>query len=144
MSDYYDGGCLCKSIRYRAHGEPLRAYLCHCTFCQMYTGSAFAEIVWYEKKSVEVTGEGLKTYSHKVDGIDRYFHLHFCAECGTTVTASVDRSPSRCFVMVGTFDDPNWFMPERQIWTRSAQPWLPLPEGLESHEDGAMPPLTTS
>jgi hypothetical protein len=144
MSDYHDGGCLCKTIRYHARGEPLRAYICHCTFCQMHTGTAFAEIVWYEKDDVEMTGDGLTTYSHKVDGTDRFFHLHFCPKCGTTVTASVDRSPSRRFIMVGTFDDRSWVTPERQIWTRSARHWLPSLDELEIHEDGAMPPLKTS
>jgi hypothetical protein len=55
-----------------------------------------------------------------------------------------DSAIVRQFIMVGTFDDPNWVTPERQIWTSSARHWLPLPDELESHEDGSMPPLKTS
>ena len=29
-----DGGCLCRAIRYRVHGEPLRSGVCHCRSCR--------------------------------------------------------------------------------------------------------------
>ena len=33
------------------------------------------------------------------------------------------------FVRAGTLDDTSWLRPTVHFWTRSAQPWLALPEG---------------
>ena len=32
MSEAHEGGCLCKAIRYRVTGDPLRVSACYCTF----------------------------------------------------------------------------------------------------------------
>ena len=49
-----------------------------------------------------------------------------CARCRTNLggpgpdkLASVDG---------GTFDDTSWIVPAGHIWTRSAQPWIRIPE----------------
>ena len=41
MSGGHDGGCLCGDVRYQVAAAPLRVTICHCTFCQRFTGSAF-------------------------------------------------------------------------------------------------------
>ena len=136
MSEVHEGGCLCRAIRYRVKGDPIRAYVCHCTFCQHWTSSAFAVITWFEDKNVEVVGDGIATYEHRIDETDRWFRLHFCSRCGTTVMGTEERQPGIRLMMVGTLDDPNWVKPNRQIWTRSAQHWMVFPENLERFEKG--------
>jgi len=136
MPDVHEGGCLCGAIRYRVKGKPLRAYVCHCSFCQRRTGSAFAVIVGFEGENVDLIGDGLTTYEHRVDESNRYFRLNFCNRCGTTVMASIERSPSLRLFMVGTLDDPNWVKVDRHIWTSSAQHWVVLPQGVYCFEKG--------
>jgi len=34
----------------------------------------------------------------------------------------------------GTLDDTSWLRPTVHIWTRSKQPWVPLPEGGRNFE----------
>jgi hypothetical protein len=34
----------------------------------------------------------------------------------------------------GTFDDTSWLRPTAHLWTRSAQPWIALPEGDRKFE----------
>jgi len=41
QSKFGDGGCQCGKIRYRLTGEPLTLYVCHCSDCQTFSGSAF-------------------------------------------------------------------------------------------------------
>lgn len=142
MSEIHQGGCVCGAIRYRAKGDPLRAYACHCTFCQRFTGSAFALMSWFRDESLEIAGDGITTYDHTVDDADRWFRLHSCDRCGTTFMATVQRQAGICLVMAGTFDDPNWVKLERQIWTRSAQHWVVFPENMERLEKGMIPPPT--
>ena len=69
MAEFHRGGCVCGSIRYRVQGEPVRAYVCHCTFCQRFTGGAFSVITWFNEENVEITGDGIATYDHTVDAL---------------------------------------------------------------------------
>jgi len=41
MPMIHEGGCLCGEIRYETMAEPVRVTICHCTFCQRLTGSAY-------------------------------------------------------------------------------------------------------
>ena len=136
MTDIHSGGCVCGSIRYRVQGEPVRAYVCHCTFCQRFTGSAFGVFTWFNEENVEVTGDGIATYDHTVDETDRWFRLHFCGRCGTTFMGTEQRHPGIRLITVGTFDDPNWVQLKRSIWMRSAQKWVVMPAQLEQYEKG--------
>ena len=128
MSEVHEGGCVCGAIRYRVMGEPLRAYVCHCTFCQRFTGSAFGVLTWFKKENVEVVGDGIVTYDHTVDETDRWFRLHSCGRCATTFMGTTQRQPNICYIFVGTYDDPNWVQLTRQLWTRSAQHWVTMPD----------------
>ena len=143
MAEVHRGGCVCGSIRYRVQGEPVRAYVCHCTFCQRFTGSAFSVITWFNEGNVEITGDGIATYDHTVDDTNVWFRLHFCSRCGTTFMATEERQPGIRLIMVGTFDDPNWVQLKRSIWMRSAQKWVVMPAQLEQYEKGTQhgPPM---
>jgi hypothetical protein len=37
-------------------------------------------------------------------------------------------------VPAGTLDDTSWLQPTVHFWTRSAQPWVVLPEGSQRFE----------
>ena len=140
MAEVHEGGCLCGAIRYRVKDSPLRAGVCHCTFCQRRTGSAFGINVHFDKENVEVTGDGLKTFEHHSDESNRWVRVHFCDRCGTTVMVSVEKHPGIRFVMGGTLDDPNWIKISKHIWTRSAQRWMVFPESVDCLEKGGPEP----
>lgn len=40
-------------------------------------------------------------------------------------------------VLGGTLDDTSWLRPTIHVWTRSAQPWVILPEGSTVFERSA-------
>jgi hypothetical protein len=82
-------------------------------------------------------GNGFTIYEHRVDENNRWFRLHFCGRCGTTVIATVEVQPSRRLIMVGTLDDPNWVKLDRHIWTRSAQHWMVYPPHMNRFEKTA-------
>lgn len=112
------------------------ATVCHCTFCQRRTGSAFSEPVLFKLEQVEFSGGPLTTYEHRSDESHRWLHLEFCPRCGTTVSWTVERRPGTRGIAGGTFDDPNWLQISRHIWTRSAQPWTVIPPDVETFEKG--------
>ncbi|TDJ74182.1 MAG: hypothetical protein E2O38_01640 [Proteobacteria bacterium] len=42
--------------------------------------------------------------------------------------------PGRVSVKPGTLDDTSCLKPDIHIWTGSKQPWVAIPEGVETHE----------
>ncbi len=138
MSETHEGGCVCGAVRYRVTGAPVRTGVCHCTFCQRRTGSAFGIVVYFRQDDVEITRGVLKSYAHRSDESDRWLRMEFCPECGTTVTWTLELLPGGRGIAGGTFDDPGWLKIERHSWTRSAHPWVKIPAGVESFPQGAL------
>jgi len=127
------GGCVCGAVRYQTPDAPTYTVVCHCTFCQRATGSAFA--VWPTFASAEVKTTGaLKTYEHRSDESGRWIRLHFCARCGTTVSSTFEVEQAAVSILGGTFDDTGWIQVDRQVWTRSKQHWVALPGGVPAFE----------
>jgi hypothetical protein len=135
MDSVHEGGCLCGAIRYRVRGEPVRAQVCHCTFCQRRTGSAFALVIVFDENQVDMTGTALTQYEHRSDESNRWIRIHFCNRCGTTVIATLEKDPTIRIVSGGTFDDPNWYNIDRHIWTRSAHHWTAFPPDVDKYEE---------
>ena len=130
MSEIHEGGCLCGAVRYRARGEPLEAFVCHCTACQRRTGSAFAIEVFFHSSQLEFMGVQPSVFEQKSDESGRWLKLEFCPNCGSSIGLTAERRPDQHAVTGGTFDDPNWFKIGRHIWTKSRTHWMELPEGV--------------
>lgn len=144
MSDVHEGGCLCGDVRYRTTAAPLRVTVCHCTFCQRFTGSAFLVEPIFRRADVVLTGVAPKTYDHRSDSSQKRVTLNFCGRCGTTLYLDLARFPDFLGLCGGTFDDPNWCMratPDcRHIFTRSAQAGVVLPAGVAIYDAHAIEP----
>jgi hypothetical protein len=134
MSDIHEGGCLCGAVRYRVEGNPEVAYICHCTNCKRYTGSAFGISVVFSKNAVQIIKGNLKMYEYRSDETSRWIKLEFCPNCGTAVTGVAEVAPSMRVVTVGTFDNPNWVKPQWAQFTRSALQWVVHSPNIEIYE----------
>jgi hypothetical protein len=139
MTNVYEGGCLCGAVRYRVTNAPMRTHVCHCTFCQRRTGSAFAFMAYFKQEDVVIIRGMLKAYEHRSDESNRLLRIEFCPSCGTAVSMTVELLPGTRGISGGTFDDPSWLKIERHIWTRSAQPWVVVPSGIEKYPKGSTP-----
>lgn len=129
----FDGGCACGTLRYRLNKPPIFVQACHCTDCQRITGSAFVVNAWIEASEVEMlAGE---TKSHQLaGGSGTPNDVHFCADCGTYLWTNYHGAAGCLFVRVGTLDDPGALPPRANIFTKSAQSWLPLSKDLPRFE----------
>ena len=136
MSEIHEGGCLCGNVRYRTTGQPLRTLVCHCTFCQKFTGSSYNVESMFPEESVAFSGAPTSQYNHPTDDGSRQAHINFCGNCGTTVSLTFDRSPGIRCISRGTFDDPNWVSVTANIWTRSAQGGVALPANIDCFRFG--------
>jgi hypothetical protein len=140
MPDTHEGGCLCGAVRYRVTDAPARTTVCHCTFCQRRTGSAFGFMAYFKQEHVEIMSGTLKTYEHRSDESNRSLRIEFCPNCGTTVAMSVETLPGAQGIAGGTFDDPSWLQVQRHTWLRSAQSWIVVPPGVEQFERSSFQP----
>ena len=142
MSTIHQGGCLCRAVRYQTTAEPIWTTVCHCTFCQRITGSAFLVEPIFKRSTVVFSGTATTTYDHRSDGSGMRVSLNFCGRCGTTLYLDLERFPEVLGLCGGTFDDPGWFDrgPDkvRHIFTRSAQRGVVLPAGIQTFTEHAL------
>ena len=138
----HEGGCLCGDVRYKTTAEPVRVTICHCKFCQRFTGSAYLVEPIFRKQDVTFLGITAKTYEHRSNSSHKRVTLNFCGRCGTTICLDLERFPNILGLCGGTFDDPDWFERGqgrcRHIFTRSAQKGVILPAGVELYEQHAL------
>ena len=138
MSDRHEGGCVCGAVRYVTHGDPLRVVVCHCTWCQRRTGTAFAVESLFKEEQVEIQGGPLTKYRHISDESGRWLDVEFCPRCGTNIGFTFEWRPGLRSVDSGTFDNPSWIRADRHgfryIFRRSAQNWSDVPSGAETYE----------
>lgn len=121
------GGCHCGALRYAIEQAPLMVYNCHCTNCQKIGGGAFATSVTVLEAGFAFTHGEPRTLEWNADSGSRRFGW-FCADCGSRIAHGQHPSIGVLSVRGGTFDDTSWIEPVGDIWIRSAQPWVDLPE----------------
>jgi len=138
MNESRSGGCVCGSIRYVCQGEPTRVTLCHCTWCQRRTGTAFGTEVVFRAEQVLLSGAEASRYRHVSDLSGRWLELYFCGSCGTNLGFSLEAVPGIRTVPAGSFDDASWIDPRRvafrHVFTRTRRPWSDLSSHVEIFE----------
>lgn len=137
MTVSHEGGCVCGAVRYRVKAQPQAGLVCHCAWCQRRTGSAFAFVAYFNEADVEFLRGRMTAYEHRSDETGRWLKIGFCPVCGTPVTHTTELRPGLRGISAGTLDDKDWFRVDRHIWSRSARPWVTIPEGVEVYEKGS-------
>jgi len=128
---------VCGSIRFKATGEPLRVTICHCTWCQRRTGTAFGTEVVYESGQVTMHGD-IARYRHHSDESGRWLDIGFCRTCGTNLGFTLEAAPGLQTLPAGAFDDSAWIRAEstpfRHVFLRSRRAWSDLSPLVEQYE----------
>ena len=139
MTAIHEGGCLCGDVRYKTIGEPLRVTVCHCTWCQRRTGTAFAVEPIFKEEQVEISGGPPSRYRSVSDRSGRWLDLAFCPTCGTNIGFTLEWRPGIWVADAGTFDHPSWINSDRHefryIFMRSAQNWSEIPNSADAYEE---------
>jgi len=120
-----DGACHCGGIRFTAVVDPARVVVCHCTDCQVLSGSPFRVVALAPIESVRMDGAPNHYIKHAENGSKRV--QAFCPECGTPLYSRAVENPKHLSLRLGALRQRAALMPGLQIWKRSSLPWL---EGL--------------
>lgn len=125
-----DGRCHCGAITYRAVVEPEKAGLCHCSDCQMLSGSAYRASVQAPAGTFRIlTGQPKIYVKTTAESGTKRAHA-FCPDCGTPVYATSISDPQTYSLRIGCLRQRAELAPRRQIWCRSALPWSANLEGV--------------
>ena len=128
------GGCQCGAVRYEIGAPPLVVYTCHCTECQTQSGSAFAMAAVIPAANFRITTGEPAMFSRRTSGT-RTMECWFCPACGTRLfNMPGGAAYPNHNLKPGTLDDSSWLRPTIHFWTRSAQPWVAIPEDAVRYE----------
>ena len=131
-----DGQCHCGYVTYEAEVDPERVTICHCTDCQMLTGSPYRVSVSTLRDSIVLTGSPPKTYVKFGENGRKRLQL-FCPECGSPIfTTGEGADAEQWGIRWGSIRQRRELAPKRQIWCRSALPWIAEVDGLPGKPTG--------
>jgi hypothetical protein len=120
-----DGSCHCGHIKIECEADPERTTICHCTDCQVGTGSAFRVSVPVAGATFRMSGQPTSYVKTTADSGNPRVQA-FCPRCGSPIysTSPGDGPQPSYMVRVGILRQRDQFIPRRQNWFRSAMPWL--------------------
>jgi hypothetical protein len=113
----FTGQCLCGDVKFEADGEPAVMAQCHCTDCQISSGSGYASLAFMAKQDVKITGR-TGTFEHSVDN-GNVLTKHFCARCGSQMFGENSARPTMIGLRAGTINEQESFKPQFNLFTSS-------------------------
>jgi hypothetical protein len=129
-----DGQCHCGHVRYEAEIDPEHVSICHCTDCQTLTGSAYRVTVLTGRDNIRQTGKAPRLYVKTGDNGGKRLQ-YFCPECGSPVFTTGEGAGADTWgIRWGSIRQRRQLVPRRQIWCRSALPWIDKVSELPGRE----------
>jgi hypothetical protein len=137
-----EGSCHCGRISFTAQVDPARVVVCHCSDCQVMSGSPFRAVVPAPIDNFVLRGEP-KRYIKTAESGNRRVQA-FCPECGTPLFATAPENATTVVIRTGCVKQRAALVPKAQIWRRSTLPWIDavhtLPGSPEQQAFTAPPP----
>ncbi|MBI3368104.1 MAG: GFA family protein [Burkholderiales bacterium] len=115
------GACHCGQITCEAEVDPERSSICHCTDCQVLTGSAFRVSIPTVAGTFRLLSGTPSVYLKTTADSGAKRRHAFCPNCGSPVwvTADEDNPPTRT-LRVGGLAQREQLAPRRRVWCKSA------------------------
>lgn len=127
------GSCLCRQHRVQAIGEPFWISYCHCRDCRKATGAPATVFVGFHEDDVKFDNRP-SVYSSS-PSVERLF----CGRCGTPLGYRDKNLAGEIYLLVGIFEGPELFQPERHAWVSEQLPWLHIEDELPRHAEFSRP-----
>ena len=118
-----DGACHCGLVSFTAQIDPTRVMVCHCSDCQILSGSPFRAVVAAPLDTFVLRGQP-KSYVKVAESGNRRAQV-FCPDCATPLYATAPENATSVIIRLGCVTQCGQLVPAAQIWQQSAMPWLP-------------------
>ena len=115
------GACLCGAHRYRAAGQLMGFYHCHCSHCRKAGGTGHASNILLQPGQLELAGDRDRIGVYKVPGAAR-FASRFCRDCGGP-PPGFERESAFVVAPAGALDEPITLQPRARIFCASRAAW---------------------
>lgn len=124
MTAAHEGGCLCRTVRYRVAGSATWCNLCYCRDCRRATGAPVVAFARFSRDHFSLLrGDPVRYASSET--VTR----SFCGGCGTSLFVEGAHLGPDIVVAVATLDEPAAFSPTMSVHTGGRIPWMvPLPD----------------
>jgi hypothetical protein len=134
-----DGSCHCGTITFTAEADPEKVSVCHCTDCQIGTGSAFRTNVPVPGADFHMLSGEPTIYVKTTADSGNPRAQAFCPKCGSPIYSTTPGDGPKAFYMVrvGILRQRDQLTPKVQNWCRSAQPWVTELAGVRRNEKAA-------
>lgn len=121
MSEVFEGGCLCGSVRYSVRAAPLMAGDCYCVDCRRSSGTSHCTHVAFPAAAYVVEG-ALSIYDKPADS-GNVVSRAFCPVCGSPVHSTNAAMPQMVFVRASSLDQPDRVQPQMTVYASRAPHW---------------------
>ena len=129
------GSCHCGRIAFEAELDPAKVGVCHCTDCQVLSGSAFTVYAQVPREGFRLLRGEPKIYVKTAESGNRRAQA-FCAECGSRLWAAAEKDTPVYNLRVGTLRERAELQPQVQLWCRSSMPWVNQLGGVPKVQEG--------
>ena len=129
------GSCHCGAITFTANIDPQRVTVCHCSDCQALSGAPMRAIVRAPIGQFHLRGTP-KAYIKTAQSGQKRAQV-FCPDCGTPLYGSEAVEPQYVVIRLGCVAERAQLPPSKQIWTRSAMPWIHGMENTPGFAEGS-------
>ena len=111
-------------VAFEAEVNPDVVFACHCTDCQIQSGTSFRTIVPVTPGTFKVEHGALRIFVKTAES-GKLRSLAFCPECGTSIYGGPGPGETGGMSLrLGVVRQRAELRPRAQVWTRSAQPWV--------------------
>ncbi len=129
------GKCACGSVRYQLENTPLFTHVCHCTYCQRESGSAFALNAFVETHFVKLLEGETETVAVPTNSGGGQ-NIVRCQTCKTALWSHYSGAGDAIVLLrIGSLDDKNAVKPDIHIFTSTQQDWLKFSDDLPVVEE---------
>jgi hypothetical protein len=120
-----EGGCLCRAVRYRVHGEPEASGICHCETCRRIASAPSLPFVVFRSEQFAII-RGWPVEFRSSPPVTR----SFCGTCGSPLTYRNAEGAGRIDIMTCSLDDAQAFTPTFHVGASDKLDWEPVSNGL--------------
>jgi len=124
------GSCFCGAIHWEAEIDPNMVAVCHCTDCQVFSGSAF-RMSGGDPKGFTFTKGAPRIFEKTADS-GRVRRMAFCGDCGThlaSVPTEDEQEMTSIAIRLATCKDFDKLKPMAEIYCDSKVAWQPEIDG---------------